>query len=50
MAGKKPKQPQNTDAAAKPHIPIVGVGASAGGLGAFKMLFQAMPPDPGLLY
>jgi two-component system CheB/CheR fusion protein len=28
--------------------PIVGIGASAGGLGAFKAFFAAMPPDSGI--
>lgn len=29
-------------------FPIVGVGASAGGLDALRRLLQAMPPEPGL--
>jgi len=29
-------------------FPIVGVGASAGGLEAFSSLLRALPPDPGL--
>src|SRR5262245_61365379 len=28
-------------------VPIVGIGASAGGLDAFKKLFAAMPADSG---
>ena len=31
-------------------IPIVGVGASAGGLDAFKSFFAAMPPDQGMAF
>jgi chemotaxis response regulator CheB len=29
---------------------IVGIGASAGGLGAFKPLFSNMPPDSGVTF
>jgi hypothetical protein len=29
-------------------FPIVGIGASAGGLEAFVILFKAMPPDSGM--
>jgi len=29
-------------------FPIVGIGASAGGLGAFEHFFRAMPADPGV--
>ncbi|HEX3994234.1 MAG TPA: chemotaxis protein CheB, partial [Acetobacteraceae bacterium] len=43
------------EAAAAPHppdharpIPIVGIGASAGGLNAFKAFFAEMPPDTGI--
>jgi two-component system CheB/CheR fusion protein len=32
------------------HIPVVGVGASAGGLEAFKNLFEAMPVDSGMAF
>lgn len=32
------------------HIPIVGIGASAGGLTAFKDLFESMPPDTGMAF
>jgi two-component system CheB/CheR fusion protein len=31
-------------------FPVVGVGASAGGLEAFKKLLQAMPPDTGIAF
>src|SRR5262249_35204633 len=31
-------------------IPIVGIGASAGGLDAFKRLFSAMPADSGVAF
>jgi two-component system CheB/CheR fusion protein len=32
------------------HFSIVGVGASAGGLDAFKKLFGALPADSGLAF
>ncbi|MFH1569819.1 MAG: chemotaxis protein CheB [Gemmatimonadota bacterium] len=31
-------------------FPIVGMGASAGGLGAFGSFFKAMPPDSGMAF
>jgi len=31
-----------------PAFPVVGVGASAGGLEAVSQLLQSLPPDPGL--
>ena len=31
-------------------FPIVGVGASAGGVEALEYLFNAMPPDPGVAF
>jgi two-component system, chemotaxis family, CheB/CheR fusion protein len=31
-------------------FPIVGIGASAGGLAAFERLFSNLPPDTGLAY
>jgi len=32
------------------HFPVVGIGASAGGLEAFKRFFSAMPPDNGMAF
>lgn len=32
------------------HFPIVGIGASAGGIQAMEGLFKAMPPDPGAAF
>ena len=32
------------------HIPIVGIGASAGGVEALEGLFRAIPADSGLAY
>jgi two-component system CheB/CheR fusion protein len=37
-------------AAAQSPFPIVGVGASAGGLEAFRQLLQALPDDTGMAY
>lgn len=31
-------------------LPVVGMGASAGGLDAFKKFFSAMPPDSGVAF
>ncbi len=32
------------------HFPVVGIGASAGGLDAFKKLLKAIPQDSGMAY
>ena len=37
-------------ATAEPLLPVVGFGASAGGLDAFKRLFSAMPADTGVAF
>jgi len=37
-------------APASPGFPVVGIGASAGGLEALKKLFAAMPPDSGMAF
>jgi two-component system CheB/CheR fusion protein len=34
----------------RPGPPVVGIGASAGGLDAFKKFFAAMPPDSGIAF
>jgi len=31
-------------------FPIVGIGASAGGLEALEVFLQKMPPDPGMAF
>ncbi len=36
------------DESSESRFPIVGVGASAGGLEAFTELLQSLPPDPGV--
>lgn len=38
------------DAPLRPSFPIVGVGASAGGLEAFTQFLQRLPPDTGLAF
>ncbi len=40
--------PKSGTAAAR--FPIVGIGASAGGLEAFESFFKAMPPDSGMAF
>ncbi|MBM9520376.1 PAS domain-containing protein [Desulforhopalus vacuolatus] len=40
----------NSSQSTQQHIPIVGIGASAGGLDAFKQLFEAMPSDTGMAF
>ncbi|MFN2110185.1 MAG: chemotaxis protein CheB, partial [Anaerolineae bacterium] len=45
---------QKSPEAARPHgrvdFPVVGIGASAGGLDAFKQFFNAMPADSGMAF
>lgn len=50
---KKPDRPQTGAAAKKARsldFPVVGVGASAGGLDAFKRFLSAVPADSGVAY
>jgi two-component system CheB/CheR fusion protein len=46
------RQAQPVDTEAAPHLPfpVVGIGASAGGLEALTQFISAMPPDAGLAY
>lgn len=47
------RQPKATEAPHEPRaagFPIVGVGASAGGLEAFEQLFRNIPPDSGMAF
>jgi two-component system CheB/CheR fusion protein len=32
------------------HFPVVGIGASAGGLNSFNKLLPAIPPNPGMTW
>jgi len=47
--GSKPKKLAPTMHETK-GFPIVGIGASAGGLQAFEMFFKHMPPDSGMAF
>ena len=31
-------------------FPVVGIGASAGGLRAYQTFFSALPPEPGMAF
>ena len=46
------KKPLQTDKSSnsEPGFPIVGIGASAGGLEAFKQLLEALPVDTGMAF
>ncbi|MFZ2658282.1 MAG: chemotaxis protein CheB [Victivallales bacterium] len=50
--GEKTGAPQETAEKSNPGFPIVGIGASAGGLGAFEAFFSGMPAntDPGMAF
>lgn len=39
-----------TDPRLENRVPVVGIGASAGGLDAFKKFFLAMPPESGIAF
>ena len=47
-AGAKPDDGRMPGPEASPGFPIVGIGASAGGLEAFEAFFKAMPVDSGI--
>jgi two-component system CheB/CheR fusion protein len=44
------EEPQVRSRPEKPGAPVAGIGASAGGLDAFKKFFAAMPPDSGIAF
>jgi two-component system CheB/CheR fusion protein len=44
------EKPPSADAPASPRFPVVGIGASAGGLEALKKLFAALPADSGMAF
>jgi two-component system, chemotaxis family, CheB/CheR fusion protein len=55
MEGAQSDEPQSTEeadgaGARRSHFPVVGIGASAGGLEAFTTLFRKLPPDLGVAY
>lgn len=41
---------RETSAAPTPHFPVVGIGASAGGLEAFSTLLKMLPSDTGMAF
>src|SRR5262249_22949853 len=45
-----PDSEEAKDAAQRHMMPVVGIGASAGGLDAFKQFFSAMPSDSGMAF
>ncbi|MEY4749126.1 MAG: hypothetical protein RIQ60_1340 [Pseudomonadota bacterium] len=49
-AGVAEMTPPHAASAPGGGFPIVGIGASAGGLGAFKTFLQAMPADSGMAF
>jgi two-component system CheB/CheR fusion protein len=44
------RAPETAPAQSKPSFAVVGIGASAGGLEAFKRFFSAMPGKPGIAF
>src|SRR4026209_2344899 len=44
------KQDLGQEVASAPRFPIVGIGASAGGLEAFTQLLRALPTDTGMAF
>jgi len=46
----KKKQPKSASSVSNDNFPIVGIGASAGGLEAIKDLLQALPVDTGMAF
>ncbi len=48
--GKKPRPQQAALASGKEPFPIVGIGASAGGLEAFTRLLERLPLDTGMAF
>jgi two-component system CheB/CheR fusion protein len=46
----KKKTPTLPTSSATPNFPVIGVGASAGGLEAFKQLIREIPSDSGMAY
>lgn len=52
MSSATPKTPKNQKHLLPSDLPypVVGIGASAGGIDALKSLFQGMPPEPGMSF
>ncbi len=47
---KAPEPPKKENKGGEDSFPIVGIGASAGGLEAFEQFFTNMPPDKGMAF
>ena len=47
---KTPARKKNTDLTHLVSFPIIGIGASAGGLEAFELFFKTMPVDSGMAF
>ena len=50
LPGVNPAAPSHADPDESVPFPIVGVGASAGGIEAFTQLFHAVPVDTGMAF
>ena len=46
----EPQSVKTKDQGEGPSFPVVGIGASAGGLEAFEQFFTRMPPDSGMAF
>jgi two-component system CheB/CheR fusion protein len=44
------QETKDVEPAARTGFPVVGIGASAGGLEAFQKFFSALPDDPGMAF
>ena len=49
-ASRRPEADESFQTSVPPPPPVVGMGASAGGLEAFQKFFAAMPPDSGMSF
>ena len=47
---EKPPKKENTEKAREVNFPIIGIGASAGGLEAFELFFKTIPADSGMAF
>ncbi len=48
--GRLRSPPKSSGAASRPQFPVVGIGASAGGLEACTALLKALPVNPGMAF
>ena len=49
-ASESSEWPESSESLPSPHFPIVGIGASAGGLEALEQFFKAVPNSPGMAF